>query len=93
MARGKDIENRRQAGITALQEDQQVIEQVGRLAVQRRVVLAHSGDHDLGRFLTELLGALWRSGFEKLAGVGFVGGCRAPLADRCREGLEGGEVH
>ena len=49
---GADVVER-QPGIG--EQDEQVIDEVGRLAGQRARVVAHRGDHGLDRFLADLL--------------------------------------
>ena len=62
----------------ALEQHQQMIDEVGRLPRQGAIVLAQRGDDGLDRLLAELLGAVLRAAVEQLPRVG--------LARRSRRG-------
>ena len=75
--------------VLARQQDEQVIEQVGRLASQGALVFAERGDNGLGRFFAELLCAPLRAAVEQLPGVGSARRLSAALLDDGGQPLQG----
>ena len=69
----------------ALEQHEQMIEEIGGLAFSARASLADAGDDGLDRLLAELLGAALGAGIEQLAGIGLGRrGMPSRRDDRCR---------
>src|SRR6188472_1444377 len=70
---------------TRLEQEQEMVQQVGRLGGEAGLVFGGGRDHRLDRFLADLLGDLGDPAFEQLHGIGAIG----PLPGPARDG--GGE--
>ena len=71
------------------QDDEEMVEQVGRLGDHAVAVLGDRRDHGLDRLLAQLLGAMGDAAIEKLAGIGDIGGSPGSLLRTRRKVSQG----
>jgi hypothetical protein len=75
------------------QQDQQVIEEIGRLLDEAFATFRNGSEREFHRFLAELLGALRDAAVEQLAGVGKVGAGGGARVDAAFEIVNGEGFH